>query len=132
MRSGREDITSTPSLLTKLATRPPKMDFIPASPPNLPVRRKGPDMKSSKALLILAAAWSLGSAANLQPQDVLFIGVHRNPTQVASDDKVAYVLTEGGVLMYDYRRTQWVDNIAPGMGVNNIAYNSSKNQLLMA
>lgn len=71
-------------------------------------------------------------AANLQPKDYLFISTHRNPTQVVSDDKVAYVVTEGGVLLYDYRRQQWIDNIAAGLGVNNIAYNPDKNQLLMA
>ncbi len=89
-------------------------------------------MKISRALLVLGAACGLCAAANLQPQDLLFIATHRNPTQIVSDDKVAYVLTEGGVLYYDYRRDQWIDDIAPGMGVTNIAYNPDKNQLLLA
>ncbi len=80
--------------------------------------------------VLAAASFCLG--ANLQPKDYLFISTHRNPTQIVSDDKVAYVLTEGGVLLYDYRRQQWADNIAPGLGVNNIAYNPDKNQLLMS
>ena len=88
-------------------------------------------MKTLKALLVLGTAATC-FGANLQPQDLLFISTHRRPTQVVSDDKVAYVLTEGGVLMYDYRKQQWMDNIAPGMGVVNIAYNPSRSQLLMA
>src|SRR5688572_24977107 len=73
----------------------------------------------------------IASAANLQTQDLLFISKHRNPVMVESDDKTAYVLTEGGVLMYDYRRRQWQDNIALGRGVKDIAFNASQNRLLM-
>jgi ligand-binding sensor domain-containing protein len=88
------------------------------------------------AILLTASlvAWptlQTAGAANLQTQDLLFISKHRNPTIVESDDKTAYVLTEGGVLMYDYRRRQWQDNIAAGRGVKDIAYNTSQNRLLM-
>jgi ligand-binding sensor domain-containing protein len=83
----------------------------------------------------LAAAvvptFSPALAANLQTQDLLFIAKHRNPVMVESDDKTAFVLTEGGVLMYDYRRRQWQDNIAAGRGVRDISYNASQNRLLM-
>jgi ligand-binding sensor domain-containing protein len=79
----------------------------------------------------LIAATASSFAANLQTQDLLFISRHRNPTMVESDDKTAFVLTEGGVLMYDYRRRQWADNIAPGRGVKDISYNPSQNRLLM-
>ncbi len=70
-------------------------------------------------------------AANLQTQDLLFISKHRNPTQVESDDKTAYILTEGGVLLYDYRRRQFQDNIAAGRNIREIAYNASQSRLLM-
>ena len=89
-------------------------------------------MRTRNTILFSLAVLSFCMGANLQPQDYLFIATHRNPTQVVSDDKVAYVLTEGGVLLYDYRRQQWLDNIAPGLGVSNIAYNPDRNQLLMA
>jgi ligand-binding sensor domain-containing protein len=81
----------------------------------------------------LVAALAAGSAlaVNLQTQDFLFISTHRNPVQVESDDKVAYLLTEGGVLMYDYRRKQWTDNIGAGRKIKDIAYNSSRSQLTM-
>ncbi len=88
---------------------------------------------SSVLLLVLAAAGTVVPlrAANLQTQDLLFVSKHRNPTMIESDDKVAFMLTEGGVLMYDYRRRQWQDNIAPGRGVRDIAYTPSQNRLLM-
>lgn len=79
-------------------------------------------------LLALAGA---AFAVNLQTQDLLFVSSHRNPTVVESDDKTAFVLTEGGVLMYDYRRRQWQDNIAPGLGVRDISYAPSQNRLQM-
>ncbi|HEX2613409.1 MAG TPA: hypothetical protein VHO02_07435 [Fibrobacteria bacterium] len=86
-----------------------------------------------RSFLVLLAALPLGTAfaANLQAQDMLFISRNRNPVAVESDDKTAFVLTEGGVLMYDYRRRQWQDNIAGGRGVKDIAYNPSQNRLLM-
>src|SRR5690606_40381849 len=86
-----------------------------------------------RSVVLFALAPLAGSvlAANLQTQDLLFISKHRNPVMVESDDKVAYVLTEGGVLMYDYRRRQWQDNIAAGRGVRDISYNASQNRLLM-
>jgi ligand-binding sensor domain-containing protein len=90
------------------------------------------NLRVSLALVSAAlGAFLPAQAANLQTQDLLFISKHRNPTIVESDDKVAYVLTEGGVLMYDYRRRQWQDNIAAGQGIKDIAYNPSQNRLLM-
>jgi hypothetical protein len=102
----------------------------PAFSTLLPMTRK---RAVSRTLSLFAAALSAGSAfaANLQTQDLLFISRHRNPVAVESDDKTAYVLTEGGVLMYDYRRKQWQDNIAGGRAVKDIAYTPSQNRLLM-
>jgi|GEM_PF-1587081 len=94
----------------------------------------GPSRRAFFALGAALAACLLPGpvrAANLQTQDLLFISKHRNPTVVESDDKVAFVLTEGGVLMYDYRRRQWQDNIGAGRDVKDIAYNTSQNRLLM-
>ncbi len=59
---------------------------------------------------------SLAAAANLQPRDVLFLSTHKSPVQVVSDDRQAFVLTEGGILQYDYRRAAWVDNLYAGFG----------------
>jgi len=100
----------------------------------LPFGAAGSDcvMKRSRVLLVLGAAWSFSAAANLQPQDLFFISTHRYPTQIVSDDKVAYVLTENGVLYYDYNRDQWMDDIGAGLGVSNIAYLPDKNLLLLA
>ncbi len=81
-------------------------------------------------LAVIATAGAV-SAANLQTQDLFFVSTHRFPVQVESDDKTAFLLTEGGVLMYDYRRRQWQDNIAPGLGVRDIAFSPSQNRLLM-
>jgi hypothetical protein len=102
--------------------------FRPAAFAILSVLKEGTMMRSAFLLAALAGA---AFAVNLQTQDFLFISTHRNPVQVESDDKVAYVLTEGGVLMYDYRRRLWLDNIASGRGVTDIAYNASRSQLLM-
>ncbi len=82
-----------------------------------------------KVTLLCLGVWNCCTGANLQPADYLFISTHRNPTQIVSDDRSAYVLTEGGVLLYDYRRRQWQDNIAPGMGIKSIAYFPDKSQL---
>jgi hypothetical protein len=101
------------------------MYFLPIS------QRSSIPMKTRRTLLIPLIAWGLSAAANLQPRDMLFISTHRNPAQIVSDDKVAYLLTEGGVLMYDYRRQQWMDNIGAGMGISQIAYNPDRTQLLM-
>ncbi|MCD6024477.1 MAG: histidine kinase [Fibrobacteria bacterium] len=83
------------------------------------------------AALMAALVFSDAFGVNLQTQDFLFVSTHRRPVQVESDDKVAYVLTEGGVLLYDYRRKLWVDNIGAGRNIKDIAYNASKSQLLM-
>src|SRR5690606_27436488 len=90
-------------------------------------------LKSLFSVLLLVGTGAVmpTPAANLQTQDLLFISKHRYPTMIESDDKVAFMLTEGGVLMYDYRRRQWQDNIAPGRGVRDIAYTPSQNRLLM-
>lgn len=83
------------------------------------------------AFSVVLASGGAALAANLQTQDLLFISRHRNPVAVESDDKTAFVLTEGGVLMYDYRRKQWQDNIAGGRGVKDISFNPAQNRLLM-
>jgi hypothetical protein len=87
--------------------------------------------KTNLILTVLSSLAGSAFAANLQTQDLLFISKHRNPTQIESDDKTAYLLTEGGVLMYDYRRRQFQDNIAAGRNVRDIAFNPSESRLLM-
>jgi len=81
------------------------------------------------SLAVLAGTAGDALAVNLQNQDFLFISTHRRPVQVEGDDKVAYVLTEGGVLAYDYRRKLWLDNIGGGKTIKDIAYNASRSQL---
>jgi hypothetical protein len=83
----------------------------------------------------LAAAWaalwapSLSRAAYLQTRDLLFISTHKSPTQVVGDSKMAYLLTEGGILCYDYRRSAWVDNLNVGRPFQAIRYSPSRSKL---
>lgn len=83
----------------------------------------------------MAAAWaalsapSVSRAANLQTRDLLFISTHKSPSQVVGDSKMAYLLTEGGVLCYDYRRQAWVDNLNVGQTIQAIRYSSSRSKL---
>lgn len=42
---------------------------------------------------------------------------------------MAYVLTEGGVLCYDYRRQAWVDNLNVGQSIQAIRYSSARGKL---
>ena len=69
-------------------------------------------------------------AANLQSRDILFFSTHKQPTQVVGDSKNAYILTEGGVLCYDYRRQEWLDNLyVPGHSIKAIRYSRSRSKL---
>ena len=83
----------------------------------------------------MAAAWaalsapSVSLAANLQTRDLLFFSTHKSPTQVVGDSKMAYLLTEGGVLCYDYRRQAWVDNLNIGQTIQAIRYSASRSKL---
>src|SRR4051812_24003547 len=83
----------------------------------------------------IAAAWaalsapSVSLAANLQTRDLLFISTHKSPTQVVGDSKMAFILTEGGVLCYDYRRQAWVDNLNLGQTIQSIRYSASRSKL---
>ncbi len=70
-------------------------------------------------------------AANLQTQDVFFFSTHKRPMQIVGDSKNAFILTEGGVLLYDYRRSAWVDNLAPGLTVNAIRYSPSRSRFFL-
>ena len=70
-------------------------------------------------------------AANLQTQDLFFFSTHKRPTQVVGDAKNAYLLTESGVLMYDYRRSAWMDNLAPGAPVSAIRYSTSRSKVYL-
>ncbi len=72
-------------------------------------------MNTHKYFPLVLLSVSLTLAANLQPRDILFVSTHKRPVQVVSDDRQAFVLTEGGILMYDYRRSAWVDNIHMGL-----------------
>lgn len=80
---------------------------------------------------MVALALSLSSAANLQPQDLFFFSTHKRPTQIVGDDKNAYILTESGVLFYDYRRQQWIDNLYPNAPVSAIRYSTSKSKVYL-
>jgi hypothetical protein len=77
------------------------------------------------------AQTGLSRATNLQPQDLFFFSTHKHPTQVVGDSKNAFLLTEGGVLMYDYRRQAWADNLAPGTAVTAIRYSSSRSKVYL-
>ncbi|MDQ3000889.1 MAG: hypothetical protein M3Y08_06470 [Fibrobacterota bacterium] len=68
-------------------------------------------------------------AANLQSQDILFFSTHKYPTQIVGDSKNAFILTEGGVLMYDYRRQAWVDNLVAGSPIQTIRFSQSRSRL---
>ncbi len=70
-------------------------------------------------------------AVNLQPADYLFFSTHKNPTQVVSDSKYAYILTEGGILVYDYRRQNWIDNIILTVPVSRIKISKERGTLLV-
>ena len=72
-------------------------------------------MRKIFATIVLACCAS--HSANLQTQDILFFSTHKYPTQVVGDSKNAFILTEGGVLMYDYRRSNWVDNLFTGNAI---------------
>lgn len=80
-------------------------------------------------LLAFLLAPAAPRAANLQTQDILFFSTHKNPLKVVGDDKTAYVLTEGGVLVYDYRRKAWADNLAPDSRVQDIRWSSARSRL---
>jgi hypothetical protein len=86
-------------------------------------------MNIRKTCATLALAWGASRAANLQPQDILFVSTHKNPTEVVGDSKNAFLLTEGGILMYDYRRSAWVDNLLTGSSPQTIRYSTSKGRL---
>jgi ligand-binding sensor domain-containing protein len=88
-------------------------------------------MDIRKACILAVSALNLSLAANLQTQDLFFFSTHKSPLDVVGDDKNAYVLTEGGVLMYDYRRQTWVDNLAPSAPVVAIRYSSSRSRVYL-
>ncbi len=84
----------------------------------------------------ILAALALGhsphvSAANLQTQDLFFFSTHKRPIQVVGDAKNAFLLTEGGVLVYDYRRSAWMDNLAPGSPISAIRYSTSRSKVYL-
>ncbi|MDB5103047.1 MAG: hypothetical protein JWP91_736 [Fibrobacteres bacterium] len=85
---------------------------------------------SIRTICVTAAlAWGISSAANLQPQDLLFVSTHKYPTQVVGDSKNAFLLTEGGILMYDYRKSAWLDNLVPGGPVSGIRFSQTRSKL---
>ncbi len=82
--------------------------------------------------VVLALALSLPlHSANLQTQDLFFFSTHKKPTQIVGDSKNAYMLTESGVLMYDYRRSTWVDNLAPGLPISSIRYSQNRSKVYL-
>jgi hypothetical protein len=68
-------------------------------------------------------------AANLQTQDLFFIGSHLFPTDVVGDDRNAYVRTESGILVFDYRKRIFVDNLLPGVPVQSLRFSKAKSRL---
>jgi hypothetical protein len=86
-------------------------------------------MSILKICAIIGLAWGISRAANLQTQDLLFFSTHKYPTQVVGDSKNAFILTEGGVLMYDYRRSAWVDNLNTGNAIKSIRYSQMRSKL---
>jgi ligand-binding sensor domain-containing protein len=83
-----------------------------------------------------AALWAQllslpAAAANLQTRDIFFFSTHKRPTQIAGDSKAAYLLTESGVLVYDYGRQSWMDNLYPGTPVEAVRYSRSRSKLLI-
>lgn len=88
-----------------------------------PARLSAPLSAVLLAALLPAAA---PRAANLQTQDLLFFSTHKAPAKVVGDDRTAYLLTEGGVLVFDYRRKTWVDNLYVREKARDIRYASSR------
>lgn len=89
-------------------------------------------MKLNRLPLLLPLCLPLLSlGANLQVQDLFFIGSHRNPVEVVGDDRNAFLRTEGGVLVYDYRRRAFVDNLMPGVPLQSIQYSPAKSRLYL-
>ncbi|MEO7424692.1 MAG: hypothetical protein ABI036_05855 [Fibrobacteria bacterium] len=88
-------------------------------------------MNIRKICAALALAWGTSGAANLQTQDLLFFSTHKFPTQIVGDSKNAFILTEGGVLMYDYRRSAWVDNLVAGNQIKSIRYSQMRSKLYL-
>lgn len=88
-------------------------------------------MSIRKTCATIVLAWGASRAANLQNQDILFFSTHKYPTQVVGDSKNAYLLTEGGVLMYDYRRSSWMDNLNPGSAIQTIRYSQARSKLYL-
>src|SRR5690606_4694111 len=91
---------------------------------------KGSWMNIRTACVSALLAIGISPAANLQTRDLLFFSTHKRPHQVVGDSKNAFLLTEGGVLMYDYRKQAWIDNlVVAGQGIASIAYSSARSKL---
>ncbi|MDB5050416.1 MAG: two component regulator propeller domain protein [Fibrobacteres bacterium] len=88
-------------------------------------------MSIRKICATIVLAWAISPAANLQTQDILFFSTHKFPTQVVGDSKNAFILTEGGVLMYDYRRSSWMDNLFTGNAIQAIRYSQARSKLYL-
>jgi hypothetical protein len=89
-------------------------------------------MKRKNAFLFLLLGLpALNWAANLQVQDLFFVGSHRYPLEVVGDDRNAFIRTESGVLVYDYRRRIFVDNLMPGIDLESIRFAPSKSRLYL-
>jgi hypothetical protein len=83
-------------------------------------------------LLSLLCCLPLASfAANLQTQDLFFVGSHRHPVEIVGDDRNAFIRTEGGVLVYDYRKRNFVDNLFPGAAIQSLLFSTTKSRLLL-
>src|SRR5437870_1684373 len=82
-------------------------------------------------IFLAASLWALdcGLAANRQPRDLFSFSTHKYPAQAVSNSKNAFVLTEGGILVYDYGRGAWIDNLAAGMRVQGIRWSQTRARL---
>jgi hypothetical protein len=78
------------------------------------------------ALLALLVPAPRVGAANLQTQDVLYFSTHKAPGKVVGDDRSAFLLTEGGILVFDYRRKTWADNLYVPQKARDIRYSRSR------
>ncbi len=77
--------------------------------------------------LLLLAEYARAQA--LRPDDLLFFSTHKNPYQVASSSRQAYLATENGILVYDYGRRGFVDNLALDGRAGPMHYSEKRNEL---
>lgn len=94
-----------------------------------------PHRAAPSILFAVSALWaaallpSPAPGANLQTQDLLFFSTHKAQLKVVGDARNAFVLTEGGILVYDYGRKTWVDNLYVAQRARDIRFSESRSRL---